>query len=60
MAHHSVARIKKKSFSQGEDYHVGQKELEVEISWRDIRDCQIEPFETANGYKGIRIIVKEK
>ena len=40
MAHHSVIRIKKKSWTAGfgknkdkGNYHVAQKELEVEITW---------------------------
>ena len=62
MAHHSVIRIKKKSWTAGfgknkdkGNYHVGQKELEVEITWIPEMKTELIPFVNEHGHQGIRI-----
>ena len=62
MAHHSVIRIKKKSWTAGfgknkdkGNYHVGQKELEVEITWIPEMKTELVPFVNEHGHQGIKI-----
>jgi len=62
MAHHSVIRIKKKSWTAGfgknkdkGNYHVGQKELEVEITWIPEMKTELIPFVNEHGHQGIKI-----
>ena len=62
MAHHSVIRIKKKSWTAGfgknkdkGNYHVAQKELEVEITWIPEMKTELVPFVNEYGHQGIRI-----
>ena len=62
MAHHSVVRINKKSWTAGfgknkdkGNYHVGQKELEVEITWIPEMKTELIPFVNEHGHQGIKI-----
>ena len=62
MAHHSVIRIKKKSWTAGfgkdkgkGNYHVAQKELEVEITWIPEMKTELIPFVNEHGHQGIKI-----
>ena len=62
MAHHSVIRIKKKSWTAGfgknkekGNYHVAQKELEVEITWIPEMQPELIHFVNEQGHQGWRI-----
>ena len=64
MAHHSVVRIKKKSWTAGVgknkskgNYHVGQKELELEITWIPEMQPELIHFVDKHGHQGWRIKV---
>ena len=65
MAHHSVLRIKKKSWTAGfgkdkskGNYHVAQKEMELEITWKDHKEAQFIPFTDDQGHQGMRVVIK--
>ena len=62
MAHHSVLRIKKKSWTAGfgkdkskGNYHVGQKEMELEITWKPEMKPEFVPFVDDQGHQGMRV-----
>ena len=64
MAHHSVLKILKKSWTAGlpkqnhrANYHVGQKELEFELTWKPEMKPQFIPFIDEFGHQGMRVKV---
>jgi|TARA_Y100000996_G_scaffold399685_1_gene368961 hypothetical protein len=67
MSHNSVCRINKKSWTAGfpkqnhrANYHVGQKELELEITWKNFMNPQFIPFIDEQGHQGMRIIIEHQ
>ena len=62
MAHHSVVRILEKSWTAGHgkdkskgNYHVGQKELKLEITWIPEMQPELIPFVDKHGHQGWRV-----
>ena len=55
MAHHTVLRIKKKSWSSGSDYHVGQQSLETEFTVKPGWTIHTETFVDDKGHQGLRV-----
>ena len=67
MAHKSVLRIKNKSWTAGfgkdkskGNYHVGQKELEFEITWRPEMKPEFIPFVDSKGHQGMRVKISNQ
>ena len=67
MAHHSVLRIIKKSWTAGfgkdkskGNYVVAQKEMELEITWKDSMKPQFVPFIDKQGHQGMRVIIEHQ
>ena len=65
--HHSVLRIKKKSWTAGfgkdklkGNYVVAQKEMELEITWKDCMKSQIIPFVDEHGHQGFKVLIKHQ
>ena len=58
MAYQSVIRIKDKSFSQGENFHVGMNRLEAEITWKKGRQPRFIPFVDNQGHQGMKVIIE--
>ena len=65
MAHHSVLRIKKKSWTAGfgkdkskGNYVVAQKEMELEITWKDSMKPQFIPFIDEHGHQGMKVLIE--
>jgi len=62
MSHHSVLKILKKSWTAGfpkenhrANYHVGQKELEFEITWKPQMKPEFLPFIDDQGHQGMKV-----
>jgi len=62
MAYNSVIKIKNKSWTAGfgkdkskGNYHVGQKELEFEVTWKSGMRPEFYPFVDAQGHQGMRV-----
>ena len=62
MSHHSVLRIKNKSWTAGfgkdkskGNYHVGQKELEFEVTWKPQMRPEFVPFVDDQGHQGRKV-----
>ena len=62
MSHHSVLRIKNKSWTAGfgkdkskGNYHVGQKELEFEVTWKPQMRPEFVPFVDDQGHQGMKV-----
>ena len=67
LGHYSALRILKKSWTAGfgkdkskGNYVVGQKELEIEITWQDFMNAQFIPFTNDHGHQGMRVSIKRK
>ena len=62
--HYSVLKIIKKSWTAGlpkenhrANYHVGQRELEFEVTWKPNMRPQFIPFVDEFGHQGMRVKV---
>ena len=67
MAHHSALRIIKKSWTAGfgkdkskGNYTVAQKEMELEITWKDTMNPQFIPFIDEHGHQGMKVIIEHR
>ena len=53
--HHTVLKIKKKSWSSSPDYHVGQNSLEAEFTVQSGWTIQTEMFIDDKGNRGLKV-----
>jgi hypothetical protein len=67
MGHRSVLRIIKKSWTAGfgkdkskGNYVVAQKEMELEITWKDCMKAQFLPFVDDQGHQGMRVVIQDQ
>ena len=60
MAYNAVMRLIDKAFSQSENFHVGMKRLEAEITWKEDRQPRFIPFVDSQGHQGMRVIIEKK
>lgn len=59
MAHQSVLKIKEKSISLSENYHVGMNRLVAEMTVKPGRRIYLEPFIDDQGHPGVRLIAEK-
>lgn len=67
LGHHSVLRIKQKSWTAGfgkdkskGNYVVAQKTMELELTWKDCMSSQFIPFVDQQGHQGMRILINHQ
>tara|TARA_Y100001973_G_scaffold78770_1_gene115667 strand:- start:3004 stop:3207 length:204 start_codon:yes stop_codon:yes gene_type:complete len=66
MAHNSVLRIKKKSWTAGlkdkskGNYTVGMKDLEFDITWKPEMRPEFIPIVDEHGHQGMRVKITRK
>ena len=59
MAYLTVLKINKKSFSNNENFHVGNRGIEAEFTVKEGWTFQLEPFTDDQGHSGLRVTTRK-
>jgi len=59
MAYPTVLKINKKSFSNSENFHVGNLGIEAEFTVKEGWAFQLEPFTDVAGHAGLRVTTRK-